>query len=397
MTEIDKNKMINNSEHIELDYPEIRIDNPQLLKDDLGNKMLRATFIGKPNQPNVIQKNSKPKTIPKRYVAEKIFIYGKLHDININYDGELIIKNKSSTTQEYSYTIFLLKTDKDAPANSIDMLLKYPSTSISLDLNDLMPMDVSGNTKYVMYQDTVVKKTNKDDKDSPENTNQIVIIYTIPIKITTGMNNYANTIKLFNTNPEKYILVTPPKPREGFNTIVEGFEIDPKDRKLIASDATNGDYLECYNLPIDSPDELAYVINGSTADELVQTNSHFFIITFFVSLIVFCGTFWLSPYIYIQCIRSFSTYLITKYEFAQDSKSSILNGLLRLDFLITIAVLALFLLFFIVGLIINNAGLWGSGVALVGLYLTGWLALHNSASVTAALQPLPQTYVILYT
>ena len=117
--------------NITLNYPELRIDNPQESTNNLG-KTIKATFIGKPNEPNIIYSKT---GMPQNYQAQNLYITGKLHNINIDYDGELIIKNLAQTTQQTIYTIFLLKTKtpiifKSLVDTKIDTFLQNSTNSV---------------------------------------------------------------------------------------------------------------------------------------------------------------------------------------------------------------------------------------------------------------------------
>ena len=121
MQHFDIKQPINDSINAILNYPKIIVEHPQLShdslsQDSLGKLFIKSTFKGKSNSPNVsYSKNS----IPINYHADQLYIYGKIHNISdFDYDGECIIKNISNTTNSIIYTVFLLKTSKNAKSNA---------------------------------------------------------------------------------------------------------------------------------------------------------------------------------------------------------------------------------------------------------------------------------------
>ena len=302
MNKIDINQKPDQSINITLNYPELRIDNPQESKrkstNNLG-KLIKATFIGKPNEPNVIYSKTGP---PQNCQAQNLYIYGKLHDINVDYDGELIIQNQAQTTQQIIYTIFLLKTGSSIFNNpfdtTLDTFLKNQS-STTLDINSLINQIPDS---YIVYSDQ----------------STIVIIDTNVITIKTDLSEYTSQINLFNANPTKYSIVhSSNMSKKSVDKLVEGFSIDPIDSKL-KNDDTDGDYLVCDNLPIGSEEELNYMLpaNSQVINNIAQNSFFTTVITYICALSVFIFVSLVAPIIYeIPYNISdswFSKYLITK-------------------------------------------------------------------------------------
>lgn len=287
MNKININQKPDQSINITLNYPELRIDNPQESKrkstNNLG-KLIKATFIGKPNEPNVIYSKTGP---PQNCQAQNLYIYGKLHDINVDYDGELIIQNQAQTTQQIIYTIFLLKTWSSIFNNpfdtTLDTFLKNPS-STTLDINSLINQIPDS---YIVYSDQ----------------STIVIIDTNVITIKTDLSEYTSQIELFNANPTRYSIVqssdmSKKSVDKSVDKSVEGFSLDVSG--TLINDNANGDYLVCDNLPIDSPAQLNYVIPGNSGivNSLIQNSFLTTVLTYIFCFTVFLFVLIAAPLIY---------------------------------------------------------------------------------------------------
>jgi hypothetical protein len=284
----------NNETFISLNYPELRVDNLQITKDDLGKKSIQSNFIGKPNEPNVIYSKT---DIPQKYQAKHLYILGKLHkDLDIDYDGELIIKNQSQTTQQTVYTIFLLKTNTlmQSLVKSIinqSNQLNDPETLTSLAINDMI--DLTKPTKYIVYSSantTIIINTNVinvgfDLKDY--STNSYSTNIPMPdLLINTKMNTNKSIVEMNNQDQAV---------NKSYNKSYEGFSLD-KDGQL-TNDDKKGDYMICDNLPVGSKEELSYLIPGNSAvvDSITSNSAFNSMMYMVICFCLFLAIYWLSP------------------------------------------------------------------------------------------------------
>lgn len=364
---ININKNPNSNQSIQINYPKLRVDNPQIAKDDLGKISIQSTYIGKPNEPNVIYSNT---SIPQNYQAEKLFVYGKMHNINIDYDAELIIKNKSQTSHQIIYTIFLLKT-RNPIMKAVSTILP---TTISQDIDTLLQnptqstyLAITPNTDtYIVYTD--------------KSSSQRIVINTGVIYVQSDLSNYTNTIPMFSTTIPKYDIVQPTEqvPMQNSLSQKEGFSIDTPTKKLV-NDSKFGDYLECDMVDIDSPEQLTYVIpaqseQGSNKSS-VFASSIYYIITFMAMI----GVYYNAPFIYNQGSPNYTDIFLgwgQNLKINDDPRrlSRIFNtakGLWWTFFIIII----LFIPFFIAGLVTKITPLTGISIDILLFYIVGVFAI----------------------
>lgn len=370
---------MSNNHNIILNYPEIRVDNPQLITDNLGNISIQSTFIGKPNEPNVIYSAHllhSANALPQNFQAEKLHVYSRIHDLksykqDLNYDGELIIKNKSHTTQQVIYTIFLLKTQKATDiisnltnsfnqlldkSSSINELLKYPTKSTYLDITSHKSSHKFD--KYLVYSD--------------KSTNQIVIIDTNVIYVSEDLSKYSNTQTLFRVS-QNYDVV---EPHIFIEKSVEGFSIDEKG--TVINDDPNGDYLICDNLPIGSTEELNYIIPATSpvVDALAQNDAMSTMVKYTLFFILFIFVFFSSSIFYNYVFTTDNEFFTSLVKFWTipiiDSKISYIATW------ITLFTFILFIIFIGCGIGLNIPILTGLGITIVLSYAVGAMSIKNN-------------------
>lgn len=355
--------MSDNKYNIELNYPKLRTDNPQIITDDLGNMSIHVTYIGKPNEPNVIYSSN---TIPQNFQAEKLYVYGKIHDqsihlpkeLNLDYDGELIIKNKSNTSQHVIYTVFLLKTNNTA-WSSIHNL--YHSNTHNEYINELLQNPTKSSyleitttpSKYIVYSD--------------KSTNQIVIIDTKIINVSEDLSRYSKIQTMFRFTPQ-YDIVDPINYVEGFSLDVSG---------TLMNNGSDGDYLICDNLPIGSTEELNYIIPQSSGvvNPITEKNFMNSIMNYVVCFVLFTMVFLFSSYFYDYIFTADTTFYWWSgefYDFYGIGKKSMLA------FWVTLFIFILFIIFITVGPTQNIPILTSAGIGLAVSYMVSVLAITNN-------------------
>ena len=398
--------MINQDQYISLNYPELRVDNLQITKDDLGKKSIQANFIGKPNEPNVIYSKT---DIPQKYQAKQLYILGKLHkdlhknlhkDFDLDYDGELIIKNQSQTTQQTVYTIFLLKTNTLVHTlvhTLVQSLVKTltnqtnqltaPETLTSLAINDMI--DLTKPTKYIVYSSantTIIINTNVinvgfDLKDYSTNSPITDLL------INTKMNTNKSIVEMNNQD-------------QSVNKSYEGFSLDT-DGKL-TNDEKEGDYMICDDLPIGSEEELSYLIPGNSAvvDSITSNSAFNSIMYIVICFCLFLAIYWLSPIGYMWLFTNGYILDILKQIYiktAMNQEITFANPMVApntqrfnlqmfhtpFELIIAIIVGILFIILVSIGLApaTKSAPTAAAGLLIGFCYLIGWLSARNNTEV----------------
>uniref|UniRef100_A0A6C0ETJ1 Uncharacterized protein n=1 Tax=viral metagenome TaxID=1070528 RepID=A0A6C0ETJ1_9ZZZZ len=149
-----------------------------------------------------------------KFMSSDLYIYKKTHNIaGINYDGELIIKNKQITNGDRKlYVCFPLKTDNrnSNQPNEIDKIIdqseKVSSNSFSMpvNLNNMYFDKLQKNPKYFFY------KSGGD----------IVVVFNQPIKVKNSFDKFVEC-DLFPKYSNEYNILENNK--DGFQSMTEGF------------------------------------------------------------------------------------------------------------------------------------------------------------------------------
>ena len=287
-------KFSDNNPNIILNYPKIRVDSIQQIADNAKLNVVQGAFVGKSNEPNVIYSNN---STPYNFQSSKIYICGKLHDMEVDYDGELIIENTSITTEHTLFLVFPLKTDSTMVQNSIDTILSTKQTT-SLAINNLID---NNSITCIVYTSRTQNKTS------------IVVVNTVPIKINTDLSKYSSSMKLFGVTPSEYNLVKVfLNNQEGFTSNQEGFYTDVSYNPAIVSasgttrfdlqptDPNSGDFMECEMIDIDSDTATTYqvpVSSGAVSDKNKQDMISV-LMQYILYFIIFLIMFFVSPPLY---------------------------------------------------------------------------------------------------
>ena len=189
------------SYEIEYNYYRIPLMNIQKNASYVDN-YISANFVGTVNQPNV----KITKTVPEQFQAKRIYVFGPLHQIDgIQYDGEIVIENRSITSAEVVYTCFLLKTDSYAFRTSIDEFLQNPIQESHLNINHFL-----GDSPNLIVYNSI--------KGGANGGGARVIVNTDIISITSNLSGYSWNTTLFDTAaPKKYDVL--------LSSNIEGFAV----------------------------------------------------------------------------------------------------------------------------------------------------------------------------
>ena len=287
-------KFSDNNPNIILNYPKIRVDSIQQIADNAKLNVVQCAFVGKSNEPNVIYSNN---STPYNFQSSKIYICGKLHDMEVDYDGELIIENTSITTEHTLFMVFPLKTDSTMVQNSIDTILSTKQTT-SLAINNLID---NNSITCIVYTSRTQNKTS------------IVVVNTVPIKINTDLSKYSSSMKLFGVTPSEYNLVKVfLNNQEGFTSNQEGFYTDVSYNQNIVTangtarfplqptDPNSGDYMECEMIDIDSDTATTYQVPVSSGAIIDKNNQDMIsvLMQYILYFIIFLIMFFVSPPLY---------------------------------------------------------------------------------------------------
>lgn len=265
MSSFDLNQKPDAAQQLVHTYPSMTASSISSVKDN-GVTFIKANFNGGGSTPNIVYTKSNTTV---NFKASQLFVYGNIHGKNgISYTGELIIKNDPLTNAASTpsiYLCFILSYNSSNPSTDIDKIIKNTGTTpISIVINST-PDPATGST-YIVYNAT-------NNMGIP----CLVVIFTNPIPINTNLIGYSRTCDdLFMT------------PNSGLTY-------------SIVQSQTQGDWMECDYVPIDSPDVATYslpiqstLIKDSNSMDSLRTTIMF--VTFFI-ICVFA--YFLIPTVYL--------------------------------------------------------------------------------------------------
>ena len=379
-------KFSDNNPNIILNYPKIRVDSIQQIADNAKLNVVQGAFVGKSNEPNVIYSN---KSTPYNFQSSKIYVCGKLHDMEVDYDGELIIENTSITTEHTLFMVFPLKTDSTIVQNSIDTILSTKQTT-SLAINNLID---NNSINCIVYTSRTQNKTS------------IVVVNTVPIKINTDLSKYSSSMKLFGVTPSEYNLVKVfLNNQEGFTTNREGFYTDVSYNQAIVdasgttrfplkpTDPNSGDYMECEMIDIDSDTATTYQVPVSSGAIIDKNNQDMIsvLIQYILYFIIFLIMFFVSPplYNFYKDIIWKSIHTYVGLDFDNSLWTFVINftSLTTLGDLSIVVIYSIFILsFFIMGSRVRSTDkptsniLYGIAIFIIISYILGVLSIRSKS------------------
>jgi uncharacterized membrane protein YgcG len=216
------------------------------------DKGLHFVYEGQPNEPNIVLSDNNEL---KKYVCKNLYVFSNNNDS----DGEMIIENECTCNYgKKIYLRILLNTERLMPTNEIDKL--FENRHVELDLNSVLQ--------------------NEDDCIYTETTDGILVTFTHPINVHSKFNKLAN-------NP---IFASKPKPLfEGFDVVAvpdENGNLIDADGQRVTFDVSGSSYMECDNLPIDSPLVPTYSanVNQQYDNRVAETLAMSSIAIFFIAV-----------------------------------------------------------------------------------------------------------------
>jgi hypothetical protein len=183
------------------------------------DKGLHFVYEGQPNEPNIVLSDNKEL---KKYVCKNLYVFSNNNDS----DGEMIIENECTCNYgKKIYLRILLNTERLMPENEIDKL--FENSHVEIDLNRVLQ--------------------NEDDCIYTETADGILVTFTHPIDVHSKFNTLAKN-PIFSSKPKSLF--------EGFEVVAvpdaSGNFVDANGQ-LVNFDVSGSSYMECDNLPIDSP------------------------------------------------------------------------------------------------------------------------------------------------
>jgi DNA-binding cell septation regulator SpoVG len=212
-----------------------------------------------------------------KFMSSDLYIYKKTHNIaGINYDGELIIKNKQITNGDRKlYVCFPLKTDNrnSKQANEIDKIIDQ-SEKVN---NDSFSMPVNLNNMFDKLQKYIFYKSGND----------IIIVFTQPIKVKNNFDKFAEC-DLFPKYSDNYNILENVSGKDGFQSMTEGFIEGIDDGGMTCHPIDNS------GEPLTDVPSLVKVNSGNEAQN--KTINLLFAMLLFV--VIFCFSFFGVPPLY---------------------------------------------------------------------------------------------------
>lgn len=268
MTGFDLNQNPDTTQQIVHTYPTMNASSISPVTDN-GTTFIKSNFNGGGSTPNIVYTKSNTTV---NFKASQLFIYGNVHGRNgISYTGELIIKNDPLTNAASTpsiYLCFILSYNSNNPVTDIDKIIKNTGTTpISVAINSTP--DPNTGATYIVYNA-------KNDSGIP----CLVAIFTNPIQINTNLVGYSNKCDSLFITPGTGLTYS------------------------IVQSQTQGDWMECDYVPIDSAEVATYslpiqssLIKDSNTMDSLRTTIMF--VTFFI-ICVFA--FFLIPTIYLAVL-----------------------------------------------------------------------------------------------
>jgi len=314
------------------DYPLMNITN--IVNDTTKNNWLTGT-CGSPTNANITYTiNGASNT----YTATNMWIVGNannnLHNIsNLNFNGELIIKNTSSAGN--LYMCFLLASSATNSGSDIDSLFSSNSGTGAININGDV-VKSAGTDSFIIY-------TNRSD-------NSPVVIYTSPIPITTNLFSYENNLKFIDMT-------------------ISNAEI--------VSNTVEGEWMECDNVPIGADTIAIYnlPIQSGLVKDMNTIDSFKTIVMFIVFFIACVFAYFLIPSAYLALINFF---LGRKYLDPTAKKEWVAT----LDFRLSFVLIALSILLISIGafgdpMSTNTGDVLLSGIIIAIIYIIGYVVIQS--------------------
>jgi len=333
------------SYEIEYNYYRIPLMNIQKNTTHVDNYM-SANFVGTVNQPNV----KITKTVPEQFQAKRIYVFGRLHQIDgVEYDGEIVIENCSITSADVVYTCFLLKTDPYVFRNNIDEFLQNPIPELHLNLNHFL-----GNSPNLIVYNSI--------KGGANGGSARVIVNTDIIPITSNLSGYSWNTTLFDTAaPKKYDVL--------ISANIEGFTVvDANGRPVsnyhVGNTKGDGDIMECDIIDVES--DMVTTYNLPIGSDVAKSNST---LTSLTTVVVFVFSVSMSMLVFLISYPIYDLLRSNKMFgklFVPDPSSYLSFMKINTPFSIRITIL-----FFIIIIILLSTGFSQDNITLitVALYL----------------------------
>lgn len=359
-TFFDISKYTESSPTVSFNYPELFVDNAQRKVIDESYNIITANYLGNLNEPDVILTDMN--NTPTKYQARKLYICGHAHDINIPYDGELIIEHTSTSTDTKLYTCFLLKTEKEASVNVVDSIIINTKSSSDTNSNKVVPLAISdllqntANTekKAIMYKDT-------DSK-------YIVLINTGIIRVKSDMRPFSSDLKnIMTVIPANYkIIPVTPNNLESFTMMTrENFQEGLETTQTCVA-ITEGD---TKNVLVSKED-------NETKQQKKDAQNVITAFIVFISIIGIICTYFVSPPIYTDFIfEKIKPYPFLKNVLPYFGNVDEFYQLKGIDMLLSFVFIVLIIVCFVLGITKNDPITLSFGIAFLTIYVVGVLSI----------------------
>lgn len=267
MSSFDPTQSINTSITVNASYPALSISNIKIN----SNSYFVSGYCQPSSSSNITYTRS---NITSEYKANKIWIIGSgpgsknpLHNVTgaENVTGELIISNVSTNNDNQIYMCYLLSSVGSigiGPTSQVDTILNTAANNVSTPIVVNLNSDTAANsnsTKYIVYNSS---------------NGTTVIVCTTPIVISSSsIFPLQNNLGLFDMYSPTY---------------------------SVCSAATEGSWMECDYVPIDSEDVATYnlPINSGISKDQSTFNSFQTIILFIVFFFISMLAYFLIPSVY---------------------------------------------------------------------------------------------------
>lgn len=329
---------------------------------DMKNEIITSTYQGKINEPNLMYSDNGQFEIG--YQATDLFLYGKIHDMNIIQDGELVILHRATTLSNKLYCCFPLIYDKKSPITEIDQILMSKNSNnyvgpLKLEMNKYITdlpyirkyktVDKFGEQCVVIFFDSIIyinSKLSVYDDQLFEINKSMSLGQTINYSNSVFLENKLRTPSIITEGFDSTSLPTPTSTKSSKHTK------SPKPTPTLTAHTDDDEVVySCEYLPVDSEDMVQVLqmpIGSPGYSSLVNNQVSNVFINNAIFMFIAAFIFVTSPLVH----NTMKSRIGERYTI--DIQGGILKGFNILNIVLSLILLILAIILLVVGFMTTN-------------------------------------------